>query len=122
MKINELKRLQLCIECVPTCIILYIRIWYTFRISACYGSLVQPRNFVHDAAYLLMSSNLIESAMTGKIQDQSVSTYVLNILSALTLAGMVHTNVGQKLLKHNILRLFSMSDYKFLATICLSNA
>jgi hypothetical protein len=29
-------------------------------------------------------------------------------------AGMVHANVGQKLLKSNILRIFSMSHYKFL--------
>ena len=30
--------------------------------------------------------NLIESSLMGKIQDQSVSTYVLNSLSVLTLA------------------------------------
>jgi hypothetical protein len=29
-------------------------------------------------------------------------------------AGMMHTIVGQKLLKPNILRLFFMSNYKFL--------
>ncbi len=36
-------------------------------------------------AYLLMSLNLIESYLMGKIQDQSVSTYVLDSLSVLTL-------------------------------------
>ena len=30
--------------------------------------------------------NLIESSLMGKIQDQSVSTYILNSLSVLTLA------------------------------------
>ncbi len=30
MKINKLLRLQNCIECVPTHLILYVRIWYTF--------------------------------------------------------------------------------------------
>jgi hypothetical protein len=30
MKINELLRLQTCIECVPIRTILYVRIWYTF--------------------------------------------------------------------------------------------
>jgi hypothetical protein len=62
----ELKRLQMCIEFVPTCRVLYIKIWYTFRILGtwhCVGSLVQHRNSVYDAAYPLMSLNLIESAI-----------------------------------------------------------
>jgi hypothetical protein len=62
----KLKRLCMCIECVPTRRILYIRIWYTFRIMATWhfvGSLVQHRNPVYDAAYPLMSLNLIESAI-----------------------------------------------------------
>ncbi len=33
----------------------------------------------------LMSLNLIKSSLMGKIQDQSVSTYVLDSLSVLTL-------------------------------------
>ncbi len=55
----EHKRLQLCIECVPTRRILYIRIQYTFRISVCIGSLVQRKNPIHNTVYLLMSSYLI---------------------------------------------------------------
>jgi hypothetical protein len=50
------------------------------------GSSVQHRNPVHNVAYLLTSSNLIESYLMGKIQDQSVSTYVFNSLSIFTLA------------------------------------
>jgi hypothetical protein len=33
-----------------------------------------------------MIPNLVESSLMGKIQDQSVSTYVLDSLSVLTLA------------------------------------
>jgi hypothetical protein len=50
------------------------------------GSLVQRRNPIYTVAYLLMSSNLVESYLMGKIQHQSVSTYVLDSLSVLTLA------------------------------------
>jgi hypothetical protein len=55
----------------------------------CVGSLVQHRNPIYDTAYPLMSLNCIESALMGKIQDQSVSTYVLDSLSALTLATSI---------------------------------
>ncbi len=34
-----------------------------------------------------MIPNLVDSSLMGKIQDQSVSTYVLNSLSVLTLAA-----------------------------------
>ncbi len=64
--INKLKRLQMCVECVPTHRILYIRIRYIFRISATWHwvrSLVQHRNLVYDTGYLLTSLNLIESAI-----------------------------------------------------------
>jgi hypothetical protein len=53
------------------------------------GSLVQYKNPMHDVAYLLPSSNLIESNLMGKIQDQSVSTYIVDSLSALTLATSI---------------------------------
>ncbi len=59
MKINELKRLQMCIDCVPTCRIFYIRIQLTFRMLAtwhCVGSLVQRRNHVYNTAHLLVLS------------------------------------------------------------------
>ncbi len=44
MIINELLRLHLCVKCVPTLRIMYVRIRYTFRMIAnwqCVGSLVQ---------------------------------------------------------------------------------
>jgi hypothetical protein len=75
-----------CIGSVPTHRILYIRIRYTIKSSAYIGSLVQHRNSIHDMAYLLMSLNHIESYLMGKIQDQSVSTYVPDSQSMLTLA------------------------------------
>jgi hypothetical protein len=50
------------------------------------GSLVQCRDPIYDVAYSLMSSDLIESYLMGKIQDLSVNTYVLDSLSVLTLA------------------------------------
>ena len=53
------------------------------------GSLVQCRNPVYNVVYLLTSLNLIESYWMGKIQDQSVSTYVLDSLFALTLATSI---------------------------------
>jgi hypothetical protein len=53
------------------------------------GSLVQRRNPIYNVGYLLTSSNLIVSYLMGKIQDQSVSTYVLNSLSVLTLATSI---------------------------------
>jgi hypothetical protein len=52
----------------------------------CIGSFVQYRNPVYGMACLLMSLNLIESYLMGKIQDQSVTTYVFYSLSVLTLA------------------------------------
>ncbi len=53
------------------------------------GSLVQHRNPIYNVAYLLTSLNLIESYLMGKIQDQSVRTYVLDSLSVLTLATSI---------------------------------
>ena len=53
------------------------------------GSFVQRRNPVYNVAYLLTSLNLIESYLMGKIQDQSVSTYVFTSLSLLTLATSI---------------------------------
>jgi hypothetical protein len=53
------------------------------------GSLVQRRNPIYKVVYLLTSSNLIVPYLTSKIQDQSVSTYVLNSLSVLTLAASI---------------------------------
>jgi hypothetical protein len=50
------------------------------------GSCVQRRNPIYDAAYLLTSPNFIESYLMGRIQDQSVSTYVFDSLSVLRLA------------------------------------
>jgi hypothetical protein len=50
------------------------------------GSLVQCRNSLYAVAYLLTSSNLIKSYLMGKIQDLSVSTYILGSLSVLTVA------------------------------------
>ena len=47
--------------------------------------LVKPRNPVCDIVRLMIP-NLVESALMGKIQYQSISTYVLNSLSVLTLA------------------------------------
>jgi hypothetical protein len=44
---------------------------------------------MYNTAYLLMFSNLIETALMGKIQDQSVSTYILGSLSAFTLATSI---------------------------------
>ncbi len=79
-----------CITCVPTRRILYMRIRYTFRISTDWqrvGSLVQcafnflvkRRNPVCDIIWLMIP-NLVESSLMGKIQEQSVSTYVLDSL------------------------------------------
>ncbi len=50
------------------------------------GSFVQLRNPIYNVAYLLMFLNLIESYLMGRIQDQSVSTYLFDSLSVLTLA------------------------------------
>jgi hypothetical protein len=47
--------------------------------------LVECRNPVCDIVWLMIP-NLVESSHMGKIQDQSVSTYVLDSLSVLTLA------------------------------------
>jgi hypothetical protein len=55
----------------------------------CIGSFVQHRNPIYNVAYLLMSSNLIESYLMGKIQDQSVTSYVFDSLSVLTLATSI---------------------------------
>jgi hypothetical protein len=41
--------------------------------------LVKCRNPVCDIVWLMIP-NLVESSLMGKIQDQSVSTYVLNSL------------------------------------------
>jgi hypothetical protein len=59
-----------------------------FQISSptCFGSFVQHRNPINDMAYLLTSLNLFESYLMGKIQDQSVSTYVFHSLSVFTIA------------------------------------
>jgi hypothetical protein len=43
--------------------------------------------FLHRNPVCDIVPNLIESSLMGKIQDQSVSTYVLNTLSVLTLAS-----------------------------------
>ncbi len=53
------------------------------------GSFIQHRNSVYNVAYLLTSLNLIESYLLGKIQDQSVNTYVFNSLSVLTLTTSI---------------------------------
>jgi hypothetical protein len=53
------------------------------------GSFVQRRNPVNNVGYSLTSSNLIESYLMGKIQDQSVSTYLFNSLSVLTLVTSI---------------------------------
>jgi hypothetical protein len=53
------------------------------------GSSVQRRNLAYNLVYLRTSSNLIESYLMGKIQDQSVSTYVLDSLSSLILATCI---------------------------------
>ncbi len=65
--------------------------------------LLDPKDLLRDdaLAYLCRNpvcnivpnliQNLIESSLMGKIQDQSVSTYVLDSLSVFTLAtGMLH--------------------------------
>jgi hypothetical protein len=44
------------------------------------------RNPVCNIVPNLIQNNLIESSLMGKIQDQSVSTYVLDSLSVFTLA------------------------------------
>jgi hypothetical protein len=49
------------------------------------GSFVQRRNPVYNVAFLPTPSNLNESYLMGKIQDQSVNTYVFDSLSILTL-------------------------------------
>jgi hypothetical protein len=54
--------------------------------QTCIGSFVQHRNPLYNVVYLLMSSKLIESYLMGKIQDPSVSTYIFDSLSVLTLA------------------------------------
>jgi hypothetical protein len=51
----------------------------------CIQFLVESRNPVCDIVWLMIP-NLVESSLMGKIQDQSVSTYVLNSLSVPTLA------------------------------------
>jgi hypothetical protein len=55
----------------------------------CIGFFVQHRNPVHNMVYLLTSLNLIKSYLMGKVQDQSVSTYIFNSLSVLTLATSI---------------------------------
>jgi hypothetical protein len=72
-----------------------MRVWYIFRISTDWqhiGSLAQRiqflvkrRNPVYDIVWLMIP-NLVKSSLMGKIQDQSVSTYVLDSLSVHTLA------------------------------------
>ncbi len=57
-------------------------------------SLLDPKDLLLDDALAYLHRNpvcnivpnLIKSSLMGKIQDQSVSTYVLNSLSVLTLA------------------------------------
>ncbi len=51
----------------------------------CIQFLVEHRNPVCDIAQLMIL-NFVKSSLMGKIQDQSVSTYVLDSLSELTLA------------------------------------
>jgi hypothetical protein len=51
----------------------------------CIQFLVERRNPVCDIVWLMIL-NLVESSLLGKIQDQSVSTYVVDSLSVPTLA------------------------------------
>jgi hypothetical protein len=48
----------------------------------CVQFLVERRNPIYDIVWLMIP-NLVESSLMGKIQDQSISTYVLNSLSVL---------------------------------------
>jgi hypothetical protein len=62
---------------------------FQFFSPTCIGSFLQCRNPINNMAYLLMSLNLIQSYLMGKLYDQSVSTYVFDSLSVLTLATSI---------------------------------
>jgi hypothetical protein len=68
---------------------------YTYKILQKY--LLDPKDLLLDDALVYLHRNplcdivpnLIESSLIGKIQDQSVSTYVLDGLSVFTLATAI---------------------------------
>jgi hypothetical protein len=90
---ERVKGLQMCVECVPTHRILYIRIWYTFRNSStrhCVGSLVQRGNSVFNEAYPLTSLDLL-SVLDG--QDPGSAICLWWIRSKISLSVLTYLTV-----------------------------
>jgi hypothetical protein len=83
---------ETCIRREYVCIPNLLDLVYRFKFLQKY--LLDPKDLLLDDALASLHRNtlcniipnLIESSLIGKIQDQSVSTYVLDSLSVLTLA------------------------------------
>ncbi len=83
---------KMCIRREYVCIPNPLDLVYTYKFPQKY--LLDPKDLLLDDALASLHRNpvrdivpnLIESSLMGKIQDQPVSTYVLNSLSVLTLA------------------------------------
>ncbi len=85
---------ETCVSREYTCIPNPLELAYTYVQISSRNDMLDPKDLLlYDTlAYLRKNPvcnivpNLIESSLMGKIQDQSVSTYVLDSLSVLTLA------------------------------------
>jgi hypothetical protein len=83
---------ETCIKRENVCIPNLLDLVYTYELLQKY--VLDPKDlllddtlaFLHRNPVCDIVLNLIESSLMGKIQDQSVSTYVLDSLSVLTLA------------------------------------